>query len=439
MFQIALAIFLAGSALAGLSRSMSQLIAFRALQGIGGGGLIVLAQAIVADVVSPRERGRYMGYSGAVFGTTTVLGPILGGFFTDQLSWRWVFYVNIPLGAVVLVLTALVVPSTTRSERRPSLDYAGFALFSIAIVCVVLVTTWGGTDLAWASPTILALVATGAVGITVFVVLERRVPEALLPPRLFGQSVFTVSAVGSTIVGFAMTGCTAFLPLFLQVVSGASPTRSGLVMAPLMGGLLTASIVSGRLITRYGRYRVYPILGTTVATAGLILLGTMGPDTTRLQSGIYMTVLGIGIGLCLQVFVIATQNAVEARDLGAGTAAVNFFRSIGGVIGVAAFGAVFTARLATRLTSALGADQADLLAELASSPHAIEELPAASRDTYIDAFALSLTDVFQVAAVVMAVGLVVSWFLREMPLRSTPISPASSEHDAPDRAAEPTG
>jgi EmrB/QacA subfamily drug resistance transporter len=417
VFQVAIVIFLAGSALAGLSQSMVQLIAFRALQGVGGGGLIVLAQAIMADIVSPRERGRYVGYSGAVFGTTSVLGPLIGGFFTDHLSWRWIFYVNIPLGGLVLVLTAAVLPRR-RPSRSASLDYTGAALLTLAISSLVLITTWGGRQYGWMSPMILSFGVITVTAVTAFVVVERRVPEALLPPRLFRQPVFVVSAGCSVIVGFAMLGCTAFLPLFLQVVNHASPTGSGLTMAPLMAGLLTASVTTGRLITRWGRYRVFPILGTATATIGLLLLGSMGPASSRVQCGLYMAVFGVGIGLCLQVFTIATQNAVAGRDLGVGTAAVNFFRSVGGLVGVAVFGAAFNVRLQARLVSALGATRAHHLRDAAVSRTAIANLSAGDRHAYVIAFAHALTDVFHLAAGVMVFGFIGSWMLRELPLRT---------------------
>lgn len=414
MFQIAIVVFLVGSILSGLSTTMLQLIAFRFVQGLGGGALIVLAQAIIADVVSPRQRGRYQGYFGALFGASSVAGPLLGGFFTDHLTWRWVFFVNIPLAILALVVTSAVLPaSVTRAKAR--VDYLGAALLTGSVTCLILVTTWGGTEYAWASATIVGLSVASAALLAGFVAVERRAVEPLLPLRLFRGPIFTVGSMVGFVVGIAMFGCISFLPLFLQVAGGVSATNSGLLLVPLMLGFLSASIVAGQIVTRTGRYRFLPITGTAVAAVGLYLLSTMDAGTTQVVSSVYMTIVGIGLGLSMQVLVLAIQNSVRVADLGVATSSINFFRSVGGSIGVALFGALFNSRLVTELagTSAAG------LSGSAITPDAITALPGAARTEVVDAFAGALSSVFFISVPVMLVGFALSWFLREIPLRSS--------------------
>jgi EmrB/QacA subfamily drug resistance transporter len=418
LFQAAIVIFLTGSALSGASTSMGQLIAFRAVQGLGGGGLIVLAMAIIADVVSPRERGRYQGYFGALFGASSVAGPLLGGFFTDNLSWRWVFYVNLPLGIAALLVTMVALPAPAR-RAGARIDYVGAALLTAAISCIVLVTTWGGTEMEWGSPTIVGMSVASVALLAVFFVVERRAPEPLLPLRLFQGRVFSVSTVVSFIVGVAMFGGISYLPLFLQVGGGVSATNSGLLLLPLMLGLLGASVVAGQLTSRTGRYKRFPIAGMAVATVGMVLLSTMGPDTSRIVSGVYMAVLGIGIGLVMQILVLATQNSVQVADLGVATASVSFFRSVGGSIGVALFGALFNARLSAELAATVPASVRGAFDPTSITPESLDALPGAVRGDVVGAFASAITDVFLLAVPLLVVGFGVAWLLKEIPLRTT--------------------
>jgi len=421
VFQAAIVIFLVGSVLAGVATNMPQLILFRGIQGIGGGGLMTMAFVIIGDVVAPRERGRYTGYLGGVFAVASVAGPLLGGFFVDHLSWRWVFYVNVPIGLVALTVTnrRLRLPAR-RTDHR--IDYQGAALLVGAVTCVLLVTVWGGQEYDWTSPTIVGLGAAGGILTAVFLFWERRAPEPILPLRLFGDSIFRVGTASSFILGVAMFGAIVFLPLFLQVATGASATSSGLQLLPLMTGLLITSIASGRIIARTGNYRLWPIAGMAVAATGMSLLSTMDADVSRLETSLYMLVVGIGLGMVMQTLVLAVQNATSYADLGVATSATTFFRSLGGALGVAVFGAVFNARITDELTRRLPIDigaLGDRTDSLLNSPAQIRELPPPVREAVIEAVASSVTTVFRYATPVLLLGVVVNLFLRQIPLRES--------------------
>jgi EmrB/QacA subfamily drug resistance transporter len=431
-FQASIVIFLIGSALAGLSHTMLQLIAFRAIQGIGGGGLLTGAQTIVADVVPARERGRYQGLFGSVFGVTSVLGPLIGGFFVDNLSWRWVFYVNIPIGVVALVVVAAVLPGHLR--RAPhKIDYLGTIFLAGAATSLVLLTSLGGTTYAWASTPIYLMAAGAVVCGALFIWAESRAAEPVVPLHLFRNRIFSASSAVGFVVGFAMFGAIAYLPQYMQIVKGVSPTVSGLRLLPLMAGLLTTSIISGRLVSRWGRYRIFPIIGTAVMTIGLYLLSHLGVDTSVWLSSLYMLVLGAGIGMSLQVLVVAVQNSVSYADLVAATGGATFFRSIGGSFGTATFGAVFSNVLAGNLVASLKGLSLPpgITASSGASPAVLEHLPAAVHLGYITGYAHSLQTVFLVATPFGALAFLLSWTIKDIPLRTTAGQPDPADTLAP--------
>jgi EmrB/QacA subfamily drug resistance transporter len=416
IFQASIVIFLVGSALCGQAQGMGELIAFRTLQGLGGGGLIVLAQAIIGDIVSPRDRGRYQGVIGAVFGVSSVAGPLLGGFLVDNASWRWIFYVNIPIGIVALavIAVALHVPDERRHAR---IDVLGTILLSLAAGCFVLATSLGGQTYGWSSWQIIGLGLVTVVATAALIPVERRAAEPVLPLSLFKSRVFTVAAAISFIVGFALFGATTYLPLFLQIVTGASPTRSGLELLPLILGLLVTSIGSGQMIARWGHYRPFPIAGTAIMVVGFWRLSTMEPSTSALERSLDMLILGLGIGLVMQVLVLAVQNDVDYRNLGVATSGATFFRSIGGCFGVAICGAIFSNRLADELSKLSGLPPSVGAGRVTRDM--VAQLPPAARAAFVGAYADALTTVFLVCVPVAALGFLLSWLLPEKPLRRT--------------------
>jgi EmrB/QacA subfamily drug resistance transporter len=416
-FQSAIVIFLCGSALSGLSRSMTELIAFRAVQGLGGGGLMVGAQAIVGDIVSPRERGRYQGLFGAVFGIASIIGPLLGGFFVQQLSWHWIFYINIPIGAVALTVVAVQVPGNLRRVHHV-IDYLGAVLLTLSASCLVLFTSLGGTTLAWGSPTSIGLAVAGVVLLVIFVFVERRATEPVLPLHLFSIRAFSVTSLVGFIVGFAMFGAITYLPLFFQIVHGESPTVSGLQLLPLLGGLIICSTGSGIVISKTGRYRIFPIAGTGLLTVGLLLLAQVGIATSLVVSALYMFVLGIGLGCVMQVLVLIVQNAVPYTELGVATSGATFFRSMGGSIGTAIFGAIFSNVLVGNLVRHLGSAKLPRgLPSTSVTPAILDKLSQAVHHGIAAAYAQSIQTVFIIAAPIGLIAFLAAWLIPQVELR----------------------
>jgi EmrB/QacA subfamily drug resistance transporter len=438
LFQSAIAIFLVGSALCGISQNMDELIGFRALQGLGAGGLMVGALSIIGDIVPPRERGRYQGYMGGVFAISSVVGPLIGGFFVDNLSWRWVFYVNLPVGVVALAVVAVVLQGS--SERRSHvIDYRGGAAMAAGAGLITLGLTWGGTSYPWGSFEVIGSLVVGCVAVAIFVFVERHAIEPLIPLRLFRNGIFTTSSAMSLLVGMAMFGSLVYLPLFLQVVHAVTPTQSGLKLLPLMAGVLLASILGGRAISKLGRYRAFPIAGTALIAVGMYLLSRLGVSTTYLFLSVGMIVLGIGLGLVMPVLVLAVQNAVEPTDMGTATAASTFFRSIGGVFGVAIFGTIFANRLGYWLPKDLP-KSAHLTTKAAAAllhenPAQLKALPPPIHTGLIDAFSSSLHTVFLWAVPFGIAAFLVALLLREVPLRDAGAATVARAADASGEAA----
>lgn len=436
IFQVCICIFLVGSFLCGLTKELSGvaflsdhhlggmtiLILFRALQGIGGGGLFAIALSIIGDVIPPRERGRYQGYFGAVFGISSVAGPLLGGFFTDGPGWEWIFYVNIPIGLAALVVTsaALKMPVVRRDHK---IDYAGAAIVVGAVASLLLYLTWAGKDYGWFSLRPLLLVAAAVLLTALFVAVEQHADEPIIPMRLFRNSVFSIGNIYGFLAGVAMFGAIIFLPVYLQGVLGMSPTKSGLALLPAVVGIFLTSISSGQLITKTGRYKIYPIVGAAVLIVSLVLMSRLRVDTPYWQVGLYELIFGAGLGLTMQTIVTAVQNSVQMRDMGAATSSTTFFRQMGGAIGTAALGATLTSRLSTHMAQALagrpasssgaGAPKID-----ANNIQALQKLAEPLKTIALTAFTKAIDDVFLIAVPFIVVALVASFFLKEIPLRT---------------------
>ncbi|SCD49133.1 MDR family MFS transporter [Streptomyces sp. PpalLS-921] len=439
IFQISAVIFITGSFLCGLASNMLLLIIWRGVQGIGAGGLMVTSMALIADVIPLRDRGKYQGAIGAVFGVATVVGPLLGGLFTDHLTWRWAFYVNVPIAIVVVIAAARTIPSV-RAAGRPVIDYLGIALVAVGASALILGTSWGGNEFAWGSPVIIGLFAGGLVALALFCVVELRAREPMLPMRLFRNPVFAVCSILSFIVGFAMLGAMIYLPTYLQYVDGDSATLSGVRTLPLVVGLLAASVFSGNVVSKTGHYRLFPVAGSLVMAAGLFLLSRMGPDSGVWRESLFMLVLGIGIGLSMQVLTIAVQNTVDYSDLGTATSGVTFFRTLGSSFGTAVFGTIYANALRPNLTQGIeravraGGDPATLPGA-SESPQAVHALPAAQTAPLAQAYADTLHTVFLWTVPVALLGFVVSLFLKQVKLRD---SARAGSTDMGEGFAQPT-
>lgn len=420
LFQLAIVIFLVGSIMSGLSQNMIQLISCRAIQGIGAGGLMVGAQAIIGDVVPARQRGRYMGYFGAVFGLSSVLGPLAGGFFTQDLSWRWVFYINVPIGIIALFTIAAVLHIPVKRVHH-KIDWLGISLLSAGVTSIILLTTWAGSQYAWGSSTIIGLGVIGLVLLVAFCVVETKAEEPIIPLKLFRVRTFSAASGVGFIVGFSMFGAIVYIPLYLQTVHGASPTASGLELLPMVAGMLTTFILSGQLVSKTGRYKIFPIVGSAILAVGLAMLTRLGPHTSYGLAAVYMLVVGLGVGLVMQVLVVAVQNSVPYSQLGTATSTSTFFRTIGGSFGVSALGAVFNNRLLSQLKLHATASQLKLVqgGNIALNPAQIKHLPPAERVLFINAFSHGLQGVFLAAVPFAVLAFVLSWVMKEIPLRTT--------------------
>jgi EmrB/QacA subfamily drug resistance transporter len=420
LFQIAIAVFVFGSLLAGIAQDMTQLIVFRGVQGLGAGGIFSMSMAIVGDILPPRERGRYQGYTGSVFAVSSVAGPLLGGLFTDQLTWRWVFYINLPVGIMALIVTSIVLRMPVRRQEH-RIDFLGAALMVAGVTCLLLVASWGGNQYDWFSTTLLTIGGAGVLLIALFILQEWRTEEPLLPLRLFKQRVFAAGSAIMFIIGLGMFGAIAFLPLYLQVVKGVSATSSGLRMVPLMLGLVVSSVAAGRIISETGRYRLFPIAGTLLMGLGLLLLSTMGTGTGLVESSVYMILLGCGIGMVIQVIVLAVQNSVDYKDLGVATAGTNFFRSMGAAFGVAISGSIVSNRLDYYLPRLVPQESLNGLDAkvLTASPERLYQLPAPVLHGVVESFSRAVDTAFLWAAPVSLLAFLLTLLLREEPLRET--------------------
>jgi EmrB/QacA subfamily drug resistance transporter len=427
ILQSAIIIFLVGSALCGVSQTMNQLIFFRGLQGIGAGGLMTLVLATVGDVVSPRQRGKYQGYFSAVFAIASVIGPLLGGLFTDHLSWRWVFYINLPIGifALFAIAARLHLP-VKRAQHK--IDFIGSGLLTVSVVSLLLATVWGGVNYPWGSSQIIGLFATSIIGTILFVWCEHFAAEPIIPLELFKGSVFRISGILSFLVGMVMFGALIFLPEYQQLVRGDSATKSGLMLLPLVGGLMVASLSAGRLISKFGRYRIFPIIGTILLPISFWLFTHIAVDTSRLYLGIWMVVLGVGIGFVMPVLTLAVQNAVDRKYLGTATSIVTFFRSIGSSLGAAIFGAILTNRLAYHLDHTLPGHVGTSVAKnFTSGATSLSQLPTNTIHTVLVAFANSFHDVFLLAIPFAILAFITALFLRETPLKTSTKQMAEGE------------
>jgi EmrB/QacA subfamily drug resistance transporter len=431
IFLGSIVLFLLGSALCGMAGSalfggtadgMTELIAFRALQGLGAGGLMVNVMAIIGDLVPPRERGQYQGIMAAMMSLAMIAGPLVGGFITDHLNWRWAFYVNLPLGGVALLwLIAKLHLPKKRTEHR--IDWFGAAVLTVGITALVLITSWGGQahGYAWGSWQIIGLAVLAVVALALFIPIERRAAEPIMPLHVFKNRNFSLVSIVGFLLGFAMFGAISFMPLFQQTVQGASATNSGLLLLPMMGAMMVVSLFVGRAITKTGKYKVYPVIGGVVMAVGMWLLSLQDVNTTTLQTGIFIAVLGLGMGFLMQTTMLIAQNSVEQRDLGVASSASTFFRSIGGSFGISLFGAIFNNHLTASLTEKIGPQAAAAVTASGGQMNtaALGQLPPQIKAGFLESLAGSISSVFGWAVLFAVLVPVVAFFIKEIPLRGS--------------------
>ncbi|MCW0212652.1 MAG: MFS transporter [Pseudonocardia sp.] len=439
VFMASIVLFLIGSALSGMAQDMGQLIGFRAIQGLGAGGLMVGAMAIIGDLVPPRERGRYQGAMAAVMPLAFIGGPLLGGFLTDNFSWRWAFYINIPLGVLALVVIGITMHLPGRRAQRVTIDWTGAGLLAVAISSLTLLTSWGGTQYGWGSWQIIGLGVLSVVSTLLFIRVERAVDEPILPLRLFGDRNFSAAIVMTFLTGFAMFGAVTFLPQYQQIVQGASATSSGLLLLPLMGGMLVTSLVGGQIVTRTGRFRPLLIVGSFVMAGGLGLLATMGVGTTQLTSSLFMIVLGVGMGFLMQTTMLVVQNSVGRKDMGAASGAATLFRTIGGSLGVSLLGTLYAQRLESSLTDRLGATAGGQVSGGQLTPAMLSGLPANVREAFQGAVTSGVQSAFLWGGVVALVAIVAAFVIRPVELRGSAPAAAAAAAEVPAAAPAAIG
>ncbi|WUX82315.1 MFS transporter [Streptomyces sp. NBC_01426] len=415
-FLTSIVIFLIGSALSGMAQDMGQLIGFRAIQGLGAGGLMVGVMAIIGDLIPPRERGKYQGMMAGVMALAMIGGPLVGGTITDHMGWRWSFYINLPLGAVALAMVTAVL-HLPKKKAQGKIDYLGAALLTIAITSTVLVTTWGGTEYAWGSGEVIGLIIVGIVSIAAFLYVETKAAEPVMPLHIFRSRNFTLMSVIGFLVGFAMFGGVLYLPLFQQSVQGASATNSGLLLLPMLLSMMVVSLIAGRITTSSGKYKMFPIVGGALMVVGLFLLATMDTGTTRLMSGVYMAVLGAGLGFLMQITMLVAQNSVDMKDMGVASSSATLFRTLGGSFGVALMGSLFTSQVTDTMTDRLGPEAAAKAGSAQLDAASLAKLPEAMRDAYQHAVAAGTHSAFLLGAVIAVLGFAAAWFVKEVPLR----------------------
>jgi EmrB/QacA subfamily drug resistance transporter len=432
VFLTSIVVFLIGSALSGMAQNMDQLIGYRAVQGLGAGGLMVGVMAIIGDLIPPRERGKYQGMMAGVMALAMIGGPLVGGTITDNLGWRWSFYINLPLGAVALVMVTIVLHLAPKDRSKVKVDYLGAVLLTVGITSIVLVTTWGGTQYAWGSATIIELIVLGVAALAGFVVVQTRAPEPIMPLHIFRNRNFTVMSVIGFVTGFVMFGAILFLPLYQQAVQGASATNSGLLLLPMLLSMMIVSLVAGRITTSSGRYKIFPIMGGGLMVVGLYLLAQMDTGTSRLTSGIYMAVLGAGMGFLMQITMLVAQNSVEPKDMGVASSSTTLFRTLGSSFGVAIMGALFTTRVQDRMSGMGGGRATEKSAQLDAA--SLAKLPDAAREAYQHAVASGTHASFTLGAAIAAIAFLAAWFVKEVPLRGA--GPKPADESAPAQQSE---